>query len=789
MSYSDPSPPGLPLLTFGVILPAAAFLVELATGLCAGAFFDPIPTWGHALAVLAVPAINYLLWTAARRGDPPSPRLMTAVGAAMAIAFVYSLIFLPLLPIAVVGMLIGLGFLPWSPVLALVASAKLAGRWVGEAGHSLRRWLGGALIGLAALVAVDLPATATFLAVGWAGGDPASARRGTAVMRTFGDEEMLLRLCYGEGGRALGLASFAVSSWNEGVFSAMPGSTTSAARELYYRATGKPFNSVEAPALHSQSGRRWGFDEDQGGTTVGGRTRGVRLAASRLDGSVAADDNLSYLEWTAVFANSQDFQQEARLTLALPPGAVASRATLWVNGQPREASVAGRGEARAAYENVVRERRDPLLVTTDGAGRLLVQAFPIPPRATLKLRIGVTAPLEIGRDGARSFALPAIAERNFELPAGLRHQIWIEGRGPLGSDHAEFRARALGSGVTQLRAALDDGELGRRRPRIAAAPIEAPSARLATLPATPGHPALRIVQTVARAPAKRPRSLIVLVDASATNRKAAAALGRAMATLPAGLPVGLVLASEEPRTVAPAPWSQAQSARFRRALESTMFEGGQDNLPALAEAIEASAGADSALLWIHGPQPVDFGYSGARLEQVLERSTELPQLIRYQAEPGPAFNVSGNSWFETALDMPPSGDAGADLAGLLELLSAGGEGWEVTRAEAGGKAGPAASPHIARLWGAARLATAAGAQGKDREKAIALAHRLNIVTPVSGAVVLETDAEYKRSGLAVPGSGDVPTVPEPETWALIALVAALLFWQHRRLRRRREVFG
>jgi hypothetical protein len=93
------------------------------------------------------------------------------------------------------------------------------------------------------------------------------------------------------------------------------------------------------------------------------------------------------------------------------------------------------------------------------------------------------------------------------------------------------------------------------------------------------------------------------------------------------------------------------------------------------------------------------------------------------------------------------------------------------------------------LWGAQQLAAAAGTQGKERAKAIALAHRLNIVTPVSGAVVLETDSEYKNNGLAIPGSADVPTVPEPETWALIALVAALLLWQVRRLRRPRPAFG
>lgn len=779
MSFSEPARPGLALLSFGVILPLAAFVVELATGLCAGAFFDPIPTWGHGLAVLAVPTINCFLWTAARRDDPPSPWLTTAAGAAMAIAFVYALIFLPLLPIALIGVLIGLGLLPWSPVLALIASGKLAGRWVGEAGHSLRRWLAGALIGLAALILVDVPATATFVAVGWSGGDAASARRGTGLMRAIGDETLLLRLCYGEGGRAVGLASFAVSTWNEGVFAGGAASTTGAARELYYRATGRPFNSAEPPEGRWRGA--WGFDEDQGGESVGGRAAGLQLAASRLDGSVAADDNLAYLEWTALFANGGESPQEARLTLALPPGGVASRATLWVNGVPREASVAGRGEARAAYENVVRARRDPLLVTTDG-GRLLVQAFPVSPRASLKLRIGITAPLEIAPDGRRSFALPAIADRNFEFAGDLRHQVWIEGKGPLGAKHPSFRARTLPSGATQLRAALEDGDLARRRPRIAAARIEFPAARSASLPAAGAAPALRVVQTVAPAASKRPASLILLVDASAANRGAAAGLERALGAIPAGLPVGLVIAGEEQGQVEPERWSPGHEARIRQALKDIAFEGGQDNLPALTEAAEVGGDADSVLLWVHGPQPVDFVHSRARLEQVLERSRALPRLVRYQAEAGPAFAVAGHPWFETARESPPSGEPAADLAALLASIGSG-DSWQVTRAEAAGPAGPAASAHIARLWGADRLAGAASTQGKEREKAIALAHRLNIVTPVSGAVVLETDAEYKRGGLAVPDSADVPTVPEPATWALIALVAAMFLWQLRRQRR------
>ncbi|HEX8261261.1 MAG TPA: PEP-CTERM sorting domain-containing protein, partial [Allosphingosinicella sp.] len=231
------------------------------------------------------------------------------------------------------------------------------------------------------------------------------------------------------------------------------------------------------------------------------------------------------------------------------------------------------------------------------------------------------------------------------------------------------------------------------------------------------------------------------------------------------------------------PWSPAQRARAEQALADTAFDGGEDNLPLLAEAIDAAAGGEAVLLWIHGPQPVAFARSGARLQPLLERSAALPRLVRYQAETGPAF-AAGHAWFDTAREVAPSGDARADLAALLGDLAGGGERWEVTRRQSAEGGGPTGSAHIARLWGAERLAGAGQVRGAERGRAIALAHRLNIVTPVSGAVVLETDAEYERSGLAVPSAGDVPTVPEPATWALIAIVAALLLWQ---LRRRRLV--
>ena len=40
---------------FGVLLPAVTLGFELTTHLCAGVFFDPLPTWFHVLLVALVP--------------------------------------------------------------------------------------------------------------------------------------------------------------------------------------------------------------------------------------------------------------------------------------------------------------------------------------------------------------------------------------------------------------------------------------------------------------------------------------------------------------------------------------------------------------------------------------------------------------------------------------------------------------------------------------------------------------------------------------------------------------
>lgn len=775
MPYKPDISPGGWSLTIAVIFPAFVIGLEFVTGLCAGALFDPIPTPWHLLLVSAVPGVNFLLWRAVRNEAAPG-WLFALAGGSLAISASYALLMLPIMPIAAVGVIFfGIGLLPFAPLFSFIWGMRWTLSFAGEENIGMRVSLG-ALAGLVLLAAADLPATATFVALGQYRGDTAQQREAVQWMRNFGDQRVLLRLAYGDTARATGLISFVVSSWDNGLFGGAQIDSENA-RELFYRVTGTPFNAVPAPGQGFGERREWvRWDEDLGGEAVGQRVTGVSLQSSRIDGSIAEADNLGYFEWTAEFRNSDPVNREARFVIAMPEGAVASRATLWVDGEPREAAVAGRAEARAAYQTVaVRQQRDPLLVTTDGGQRLLVQAFPIMASGgTLKLRIGFSAPLSIAHDGRRSVALPAIVERNFDIAADLRHGVWIEGDAPLTAVGTGLAAGANGS----LRGAPTDAELLAHRTRIAVPALTAPSERIGAMPAWEKLPALGVRQTIAPMMVPGEGPLTIVLDGSKGNEGAAKALAGALDAIPLGLPVRLLIAAEDPVDVAAAPWDARQRQRVADAIAGTRFIGGQDNVPALGEALAGMAGGQGTLLWVHGTQPVRFSRSAGRVEQLLERSKALPRLVRYQATPGAAFALDGVRWFETAREVAPSGDIQADLRGVLAELG-GGTRWTVTRAEAPAK-GDEGSAHIVRLWGAGQLIDAVDTRGKDRDKAIALARRLNVVTPISGAVVLERAADYTANGLPVPGAEAVPTVPEPHEWALMAVIAALLAWVFRK---------
>jgi hypothetical protein len=87
------------------------------------------------------------------------------------------------------------------------------------------------------------------------------------------------------------------------------------------------------------------------------------------------------------------------------------------------------------------------------------------------------------------------------------------------------------------------------------------------------------------------------------------------------------------------------------------------------------------------------------------------------------------------------------------------------------------SDHLARLWANDEVTRILSARNeKFDDAAITLASRYQLVTPVTGAVVLETDQQYSATGLTPVEPGTVPTIPEPEIVALLIVVAVFLSW-------------
>ena len=187
------------------------------------------------------------------------------------------------------------------------------------------------------------------------------------------------------------------------------------------------------------------------------------------------------------------------------------------------------------------------------------------------------------------------------------------------------------------------------------------------------------------------------------------------------------------------------------------------------------------MLWVHGKLPFDISDTSG-LEQRARRRPNAgesgsPRIFSLQAIPGP------NRIEE-------------DLPGIIRLISPGGMVLEERLSRAfsmvlypnmrpqeqifslqtleGGRIFESSS-HVVRLAYAGEIARRAASGEKISDGAREKAREMRIVTPVTGAVVLENADQYAEHGLD-PSSDtrSVPTIPEPEEYALMAVVCALL---------------
>ena len=750
-----------PLRTFGsvsfwffaILLPLVTLCLEAVTGFCAGVFFDPIPTVFHGILVALVPITNFLhLKVVNQKKEEIPTKLLFMTGCSIVVGIYYTLLFLPLYPYACIGIIAyGIGLLPLASGTGLIGTFLVKRRFKKQFGKSFRRpFLIGLTCGIAALGILELPKYIGRAGLHMAASEsPATKKFGIGMLRAIGSEDTLLRACYEPSRKFQRITD--TSGWVFGVFRNV---STDDAREVYFRVTGSPFNFSPPPNIFKVKSREFTgpqlqFDDERGGTAVGARLAGLHAESSRMDMHIDPLSALAYTEWTLVFDNRQSYAQEARFETQLPPGGVVSRLTLWVNGEPQEAAFGTRSAVRAAYRKVaIVQQRDPVLVTTSGPDRVLVQCFPVPPNGTMKIRVGITAPVQKG-----DAWLPHFTERNFGIGDDFGHSVWAQSRKPLSSDLAPLsEEKTPEESAYALRGEISDIELSSKSARIRPAGIEPSQSVWTKDPFKNGAPLIREPGTESR-PAHS--HIFVVLDSSAGMKPHWPEIEQSLTTSSS---ITYLVANdtiEETRSMNP--------------------RGGKDNAVALLAAFEkAAAKPNSAIVWIHAPQPVLLTDAEA-IAQRLERGFAKTPLYDFPVAPGPNRVLAAIDGFSKVRAAPRNTKAGDFINALL--TSAEIPNWNyrhLTKEQTAPEGAVEVWDQLARYAGYETVMDSYyGALEKPDIATFAAIHQL--VTPFSGAVVLETKEQFEDAGLDQldPGATpSIPTIPEPGTTLLLMLAAS-----------------
>ncbi len=774
------------IVLFGILLPAATLAVEMSTGMSGSEYFDPIPTIWHLLAVAFVPVANGLVFYFALRSAKIPPYISGYLSAcALFISLLYTIPYLPLMPIAFPAVLLyGIGFLPLSPSLALLSAVMLRRALKKRNVINAKQRVPGLLPAAATVTAIFLvlefqPLLTTAGLKLANSSNPTTSQRGIDILRSVGSEETMLGACYGRRGRAMDPLSM-MFGWT-----ATTPLSNDDARNIFFRVTGRTYSSLPLPPSVRQTNfARWSFDFDQGTRNVGNINDEIQLTTSNFAGSVDAVAAVGYTEWTLNFRNSSFVQQEARTQIALPPGAVVSRLTLWINGEEREAAFAGRGTVERAYQQVVSQRRDPVLVTTDGPDRILLQLFPIPPNGgNMKVRVGFTAPLELDVNGKPMYFLPNFIERNFAINDSLRHDLWVDAEASSTAVGWQLVANKSKEGKFSVKGGLTTADLGKGSIVYDTQPGSKTSYtadyRSAALE--------QIVQRFERVPAAKPTALLAVIDASAPvaahRESIEGALRQAKGV--ANLSIYLATDSAGNKLIGPKV-IPASSKDFHEeltnALEAAPYTGGQDDTPALIRAIDdAQDKSGSVIMWFHGAQYLQSPEQ-ENFNQRLLRANTLPTIFDVELERGKNA-ITQSLERQQILERVPT-ESAALTKFVANLLSSESRNALVRQKVPVGETPTTSdshktSAHLAKLWAADEVKRLIRFKVGDLKAATLLAAAYNIVTPVTGAVVLETQAQYDAAGLnpANPMEPNtVPTIPEPETYLLMIVGGSFLLF-------------
>ena len=756
-----------PLLLFGV-LPVAGLLAELPTGMLSSVL-PLFPTWWHIGLVVAAVGMNLALHLGLWRRPAHVVARTVATGFVMGMALLYALAEAPAVPLMVVMAMVGLGVLAAAPYFACLGMLRLLP-------DLFRCWRAAGLpVGRLSLLLVAMAVLPTgfeawsmherhaerheLVRLGEAMRDPeraaeverlaASLRRGdVAAQRAFCafsagnrrderpgplflDDDFGPRRRHLANGRPFWFDSFFARREIDAAF----------ARTAFHRVHGEGWNDGD----HAIPEVDWrgGSEND--------------WLSSRIDVRPEPDASLAQVDWQFEVTSHLRWFSEARFDLRLPPMAVASSLSSWIEGAERPAAFAANTAVQAAYDSVVAKKRDPALLQELSPGLLRLLLFPLscelPP---MRVRIGFTIPLRWCGDAAELY-LPHLVEHNCRRGRPARHELVIAGT------------------ASPARSFVTDEELARplllSRGAVVTQAIDAQ-----------GVVVQRMVPRT-KQPATGP--FVIVLDASASVAKALPSPAAVLATFPSGADAVVFVAHGSELQSTRAPVGSPELARF---LAGQSFTGGVDARPALQVALEEAAGLGvRTVYWLHG---------AAAALHPRSWPTFPPGVVIAAFALHPGRNVLREQWRAepAVVDVARFGEGERSLDSLAEAVAhgspgaAGDFGDHARVYERHATTLPQVTPvsdQIARLW-AARSARELARTGQ-REQAAALAARYRVVAAGAGAVVLESKAQYDAAGLdpgaligrEPAGPAGSPT-PELSTWLMVASGLVVILWCRRR---------
>ncbi len=125
---------------------------------------------------------------------------------------------------------------------------------------------------------------------------------------------------------------------------------------------------------------------------------------------VTIDNQLATTKIDQVFFNPNDWVAEGTYIFPIPDNATVDKFTMTVDGQAVEAKILTAEEARATYEEIVRNMRDPALLEYLGRGAIQASIFPIGPGEERRIEISYQQVLT-AEQGLVSYVYPLNTEQ------------------------------------------------------------------------------------------------------------------------------------------------------------------------------------------------------------------------------------------------------------------------------------------------------------------------------------------------------------------------------------------